>query len=56
MTIFNQFKNLQYRQIAIYLHHKSINHTNIQKVIDKNNLKTENYELQFITNHEVGTP
>ena len=30
---------MQYRQIAIYLHHKSINHTNIQKVIDKTNVK-----------------
>ncbi len=42
--------------MGLHLHHKSITHTNIQKVIDKNNLKTENYELQFITNHEVGTP
>lgn len=42
--------------MRLYLHHKSITHTNIQKVIDKNNLKTENYEVQFITDYEICTP
>lgn len=36
--------------MGLYLHHKSITHTNIQKVIDKNNLKTKNmsYNLSQI--------
>lgn len=32
--------------MRLYLHHQSIIHTNIQKLVDKNNIKSKEYESE----------